>query len=43
MFQNVEPMVVDPVHEENENQEEEAVIVENSNLVRCCVVTDYNI
>lgn len=37
MFQNVEPMVVDPVHEENENQEEEAVIVENSNLVRCYV------
>lgn len=26
-------MVVDPIQEENENQEEEAVIVENSNLV----------
>ncbi|KAA0203121.1 hypothetical protein HAZT_HAZT008907, partial [Hyalella azteca] len=28
----MEPMVVDPVNEENDNQEEEAVIVENSNL-----------
>ncbi|XP_018012149.1 COP9 signalosome complex subunit 1 isoform X2 [Hyalella azteca] len=29
---HLEPMVVDPVNEENDNQEEEAVIVENSNL-----------
>lgn len=33
MQNNVEPMVVDPIHEENENQEEEAVIVDSSNLV----------
>jgi hypothetical protein len=38
-FQNhLEPMVVDPVNEENDNQEEEAVIVENSNLV-CIRIT----
>ncbi|KAF2361918.1 26S proteasome regulatory subunit Rpn7/COP9 signalosome complex subunit 1 [Trinorchestia longiramus] len=29
---HLEPMVVDPSNEENDNQEEEAVIVENSNL-----------
>lgn len=40
-LQNVEPMVVDPVHEENENQEEEAVIVENSNLDLDSLVSSY--